>query len=271
MEVVNDKLQGTAFQQSPNVSEGKTISPQLVVLHYTAGRSAESSIEHLLRPGSGASAHLVIGSDGSVTQLAEFTQRTWHAGRSTWRGRRDVNSFSIGIELDNPGRLEPVGDPSSEGVLYKAWFGTTYGADKVVKAVHKHEQKISWWHLYPEAQLESCMNVCEALVAHYSIADIVGHEDIAPGRKTDPGPAFPMENFRSRLFGRDIDSEPSVIEGRGVVEASLLNFRDQPDGLTNGPPLVEGTRVDILERQGDWLRVDVVRRGWVSARFVREE
>lgn len=265
MEIVNDKLQGVDFRQSPNVSEGKTISPQLIVVHFTAGSSAQSSIEHLLKQGSGASAHLVIGLDGKVSQLASFNQRAWHAGRSTWRGRRDVNSFSIGIELDNPGRLEPVGD------RYKAWFGTTYAADKVVRAQHKHEHKMSCWHIYPEAQLAACMEVCEALAGHYPIADIVGHEDIAPGRKTDPGPAFPLDNFRSRLFGRDIDSEPVEVEGRGSVEANLLNFRDGPDGLVDGPPLTEGTRVDILERQGDWLHVDVVRRGWVSAQFVRED
>jgi len=265
MEVVNDKLQGCDFQQSPNISEGTIMTPQLIVVHFTAGRSAESSISHLLKPGSGASAHLVIGLDGSVTQLARFNQRAWHAGRSSWRGRRDVNSFSIGIELDNPGRLEPVGDK------YRAWFGTTYSADKVIKASHKHEHKVSCWHIYPEAQLEACMNVCEALAEHYAIADIVGHEDISPGRKTDPGPAFPMDNFRSRLFGRDTDSEPSVIEGRGSVNTNLLNFRDAPDGVLDGPPLTEGTRVDILERQGDWLRVDVVRRGWVSAGYIRED
>lgn len=265
MEVVNDKLQSCDFQQSPNVSEGRTIAPQLIVVHFTAGRSAKSSIDHLLKPGSGASAHLVIGLDGSITQLARFNQRAWHAGRSAWRGRRDVNSFSIGIELDNPGRLEPVGDQ------YKAWFGAIYSPDKVVKAVHKNEHKLSCWHLYPEVQLDACMSVCEALTAQYSIADIVGHEDISPGRKTDPGPAFPMESFRSRLFGRDIESEPSVVEGRGVVNTNLLNFRESPEGLLDGPPLVEGTKVDILEREGDWVRVDVVRRGWVSADYIRED
>ncbi|MDH5360149.1 MAG: N-acetylmuramoyl-L-alanine amidase [Gammaproteobacteria bacterium] len=263
MEIVEDKLSGVTYIQTPNVSKSRVITPELIVIHFTAGSSADSSIKHMTREGSNASAHIVISQQGEVTQLAGFKQRAWHAGKSQWHGRDDVNSFSIGIELDNPGRLEKTGNK------YRSWFGKDdYQQDEVLHAKHKNESASSYWYIYPTEQLAACQEVCESLIRHYAIKDVVGHEDIAPGRKSDPGPAFPMENFRSALFGRDLDSEPDTAIERGVVSADLLNIRESPNGAMAGAPLTKGTELEVLEREGDWVKVNVVRKGWVSAHYI---
>jgi N-acetylmuramoyl-L-alanine amidase len=224
-------------------------------------RLVESSVRHFLNPASRASAHLVIERDADVTQLADFTQRAWHAGRSSWQGEGDVNSRSIGIELDNAGRLDQVGS------TYRAWFGRSYPEDQVLGASHKNESGMAWWHAFTEPQLEACLEVCQALAAAYDIQDILGHDDVSPNRKSDPGPAFPMESIRSRVFGREGDEPGPAL---GVVSASRLNIRDAPGGVLAGEPLPRGSEVEILRRDGDWLEVDVVRRGWVAARFIVE-
>jgi len=261
MRVEDHRLVDVVFEQTPNVSAGRKITQELIVIHYTGGPDAASSVRHLRNPASQASAHLVIGRDGDITQLADFTQRAWHAGRSRWQGQGDVNSRSIGIELDNAGRLTQVGS------TYRAWFGRSYPEDQVLGASHKNESGMGWWHAFEEPQIEACLEVCQALVAAYDIQDIVGHDDVSPGRKSDPGPAFPLESVRSRVFGRE-GSEPERVVG--VVDANRLNIRDAPGGNLAGEPLPRGTEVEVLRREGDWLEVDVVRRGWVAARFITE-
>jgi N-acetylmuramoyl-L-alanine amidase len=259
MRIEDHRLVDVVFEQTPNVSAGRKITQELIVLHYTAGPDAESSVRHLLNPASQSSAHLVIGRDGDVTQLADFTQRAWHAGRSRWLGQPDVNSRSIGIELDNAGRLVQIGS------TYRAWFGRSYPEDQVLGASHKNESGMSWWHAFTEPQLEACLEVCQALAAAYDIQDIVGHDDVS--NKSDPGPAFPLESIRSRVFGREGDEPERPL---GVVVASRLYIRNAPGGTLAGEPLPRGTEVEILGRDGDWLEVDVVRRGWVAARFIAE-
>ncbi len=98
------------------------------------------------------SSHLLIGRDGSIVQFVSFDERAWHAGRSSWRGREECNDYSIGIELE--------------------------GCDEIA---------------YAEPQYRSLAAVLDALVAAYpTIAPdaLAGHDEVAPGRKTDPGPAF---------------------------------------------------------------------------------
>ncbi len=108
MKVLNHRLhkdEGTPydFVRSPNQSD--PIEPEYLIMHYTAGRNAQSSINWLVNPQARASAHVVIGADGEITQLVAFNRKAWHAGSSQWAGRIGVNNFSIGIELDNPGAL----------------------------------------------------------------------------------------------------------------------------------------------------------------------
>jgi N-acetylmuramoyl-L-alanine amidase len=186
------------FVASPNL--GGLLSAELLVIHNTEGQSVEGAVATLTKrtaiPGARKSAHLVIGRDGSVVQLVPFDRIAWHAGRSAWQGRPDVNTFSIGIELDNAGPLSKV------GAAWRAPFKRDYPEQDVLVAIHsgdpKHIQK--GWHKHSKEQREALLEVGHLLVATYPIRDVVGHDDISPGRKWDPGPAFGMAEFRAELF-----------------------------------------------------------------------
>lgn len=257
--------QPVPFRRSPNARGA--LSPEYLVIHYTAGRNAEESIRWMCNPTAQASAHLVIGRDGAVTQLVPFNQVAWHAGVSSWEGRRGLNRFSIGIELDNAGRLT-----RRTGGWYH-WTGTPrIPDDEVVEAIHKNESTPAAWHDYTPEQLDAALEVSALLVRKYGLRDVLGHDDISPGRKSDPGPAFPMESFRARLFGRQ-DDEPARYR-----VATVLNVRTGPGaGFPTLPqsPLPQGTHVEVLAREGSWRRVDVIDagplgdvQGWVHGRYL---
>lgn len=196
----NDAGQGVRWWMSPNKSEG--IEPRFLVIHYTAGRGLEQTCNWLGNPKAKASAHLVIGRDGEIIQMVKFDERAWHAGKSRWSSERvdfeGLNRHSIGIELDNQGVL--TRDPQG---CWRNWWGERVHDREVAVATHKHGGPERGWHRFTEAQVLAAYCACEALIdAFPGIEDVLGHDDIAPGRKLDPGPAFPMEPFRSWLFGR---------------------------------------------------------------------
>lgn len=197
-----------AFVESPNV--GGAVEHEFLVMHYTAGRNAEQSIAWLARPEARASAHIVIDRDGEITQLVPFDRIAWHAGRSEWLGRAGLNRYSLGIELDNAGRL------TRQGGHWRAWFGDEYADEDVVEATHKHESAASGWHAYSPVQIDAALAAASLLFNHYGLRDVLGHDDIAPGRKSDPGPAFPMASFRGRIVGRGEDE---------AAEERLLRLR----------------------------------------------
>lgn len=261
----NDDDTPVSFVPSPNLSG--TLQPKYLVMHFTAGASAQESIEWLANKKAKASAHVVIGRDGSVTQMVPFDRIAWHAGESCWAGLQGLNNYSIGIELDNAGRLVRRGD------RWRAWFGTCYPDADVLEAVHKNETEICGWEDYTPEQIQSTLTVASLLVAKYDLQDVVGHEDIAPNRKCDPGPAFPMANFRARVMGRASDTPPAY------RTTTKLNIRSGP-GAGNpalpGSPLPAGTTVDFLKAEGGWWRVDVNNsdvalndlEGWVNSRYL---
>lgn len=184
-----------AYKPSPN--HGGAIKPTLLVMHYTAGQNAAGAISWLCNPAAKASAHLVLDQAGVATQLVPFTVSAWHAGQSVWKGKRFCNGFSIGIEMVNPGFLTKRAD----GKFYDI-VGKVVAASSVMFARHKNGGGELPWMIYPKEQLEAAAEIALAITQTYGIKEIVGHEDIAPGRKTDPGPAFPMAGFVSRIFGR---------------------------------------------------------------------
>jgi N-acetylmuramoyl-L-alanine amidase len=201
MIVVDDRLamDGAehSYRASPNFS-GELHRPLGIVMHFTAGRGFEQSCDWLCNPKSKASAHVVIGREGQVQQLVAFDRIAWHAGESKWTFEQHrttverLNAYTLGIELDNFGHLQRRANG------WHTYFGKPVPASDVVIALDE-----TGWHAYTEEQLERAMEVCETLVAAYpSITELLGHSDIAPRRKQDPGPAFPMLSFRSRLFGR---------------------------------------------------------------------
>lgn len=252
-----------SFKATPNV--GGALKPRFLVMHYTAGSSAASSIASLCaqKPQGNASAHIVLARDGAITQLAPFNVVTWHAGVSQWNGIVGLNSASIGIEIDNAGPMNVVGD------RFMAWFGREYPAAEVMMAAHKHGGPVRPWHAYTQAQIERCLELAELLVEHYGLIDVIGHDDIARGRKQDPGPAFPLASIASRALGRTDDAPV-----RYVVSADTLNIRKGPDASFDpvAPELKRGTIVALLEAGDRWSKVEVEGptdiEGWVNNSFI---
>ena len=233
--------------------------PDTVVIHYTAGRDADSSAKFLCSEVK-ASAHLVIGRDGKIIQLVPFNTISWHAGVSAYGVRQGLNRYSIGIELDNAGILQKTGNE------YKSWFGKSYSENEVLNATHRNESQPGYWHTYTEVQIEACRQVCELLIGKYGINLILGHEEIAPGRKQDPGPAFPLDKFRDRLLSNNRSDEPDFIDQKGIVTADFLNIRSGAGVSFEkiAPPLQQGKEVKILEESSGWYKVETTITGWVS-------
>jgi len=139
---------------SPNWDE-RALPVTMAVLHYTE-MEREAALRRLTDPDAKVSAHYFISEDGEVVRLVDEDKRAWHAGVSYWRGHRDVNSASIGIELDNPGHA-------------------------------------NGYREFPDAQIEALLPLLADIVRRHDIprANVVGHSDVAPERKTDPGELFP--------------------------------------------------------------------------------
>jgi len=274
MRIVNHKIvqepgdAQTILQESTS-NKGGSINPEYIIIHFTAGRSAESSVAWFKDSSARASAHLVIGRDGRIFQLMDFTRQAWHAGSSRWAGLKNFNNLSIGIELDNPGRLTKVGD------RYVSWFKKDYTSENVVEAVHKHESSPTHWYEYTEPQIEACFEVCKAIRKKYDIKDVLGHEDVSPYRKTDPGPLFPMESFRARLFGRE-DEVMDIYE----VTGNNVNIRRGPGTEFNSlGQLHQGTQVEFMRAEKGWFFVFVLEKpanneemlyGWIYEGLLRK-
>lgn len=197
----NHRLKGVNYTESPN--QGGPFAPGLpdtIVIHYTAGANAESAIHTLCddQRENKVSAHLVVARDGAVTQLLPFDIIGWHAGVSRWETRSGFNKYAIGIEIDNAGELY-----QRDG-SYESWFGQLYLPEEVISGVHRNQSEISYWHRYTSEQLAVVEAACAALIQRYGIQHILGHEEIAPDRKVDPGPAFPLDEMRARLGGQSL-------------------------------------------------------------------
>ncbi len=144
---------------SPNFGE-RQLPISMVVLHYTEMADAEVALQRMCDPESEVSAHYLISEAGEVTRLVPEEKRAWHAGASYWRGHKDVNSASIGIELDHPGHA----------LGYRP---------------------------FADAQIDALVPLLARIVKTYDIprANVIGHSDVAPARKTDPGELFPWDRL----------------------------------------------------------------------------
>ena len=180
--IVNHRLMGDGVVHLACVKNTRKLEgPDMIVLHYTAGTSAESSSIFLTRPDVSASARLVIGRKGEVFQLVPFHIEAWHAGKSWYAGRGGLNRYSIGIELDNLGKLRFSGD------LFVAECGRVVSPDEVYTDCSGDHP--TYWHRYTERQIRVLQEICSLLEETYPIRDVVGHSVITP-RKIDPGPAL---------------------------------------------------------------------------------
>jgi len=153
--------------------------PDIVVLHYTGMASAEAALARLCDPAAEVSAHWLIAEDGRVWRLVDEAMRAWHAGAGAWGEVEDVNSRSIGVELANTGPLE--GFPP-----------------------------------FPEPQMAALERLLAGLAGRWGIppARVIGHSDMAPGRKTDPGPKFDWR--RLARAGLSVWPEPEAEAGAGL-------------------------------------------------------
>ncbi len=166
---------------------------RFAIAHFTDGATAVSSVDFWRSPAArGAEAHVVIDRDGKVYQIRPFNQRCDHAGDSSWSDARrryyGLNSCSIGIEFANGGYDDPERDAFD-------WAKKLPGF-RSIRAKHKNENITREWEVYPEVQILSGIAVFKAVKIRYNLDDLVGHDDIAPLRKVDPGPAFPMQRVR---------------------------------------------------------------------------
>lgn len=173
-----DSSLATTIRPSPNYGERKGRVPDTLVLHYTGTPTGEEGLLALCDPAKEVSAHYFVAEDGEVIQLVPESQRAWHAGRSYWAGERDMNSVSIGIEIANPGH--DGGTPP-----------------------------------YPPQQIAAVIALCRDICTRWQITPcrVLGHSDLAPDRKTDPGEHFPWAVLAKAGVGHYV--APTPIEAKG--------------------------------------------------------
>ena len=192
---------------SPNHGPRRNgLRPSLIVLHYTAMDSAEAACARLCDPAAEVSAHYLITGKGETVQLVPEDQRAWHAGAGEWRGQDDINSRSIGIELDNRGN-----------------------------------------HPFSEPQMVTLETLLRGIMERWSIPPegVIGHSDMAPGRKIDPGPRFDWPRLaRQNLAGKgsryaenDRGSDPTPAAFIAAAHAAGYTATDDIDLLLHSTRL----------------------------------
>ena len=146
----------------------------MVILHYTGMQSGQAAIDRLRDPEARVSAHYVVEEDGRLFRLVDEERRAWHAGKSFWKGETDINACSIGVEIVNPGHE----------------FG---------------------YRAFPDAQIETVIRLLDDIRGRWSIENtrILGHSDVAPARKEDPGELFPWKRLAEQGHGLWFEPVPA--------------------------------------------------------------
>jgi len=202
--------------------EGRT--PDLLILHYTGMQNEQAALDRLCDPAAKVSAHYCIGEDGTLYALVPESRRAWHAGVAAWEGTRDINARSIGIELVNPGHE----------------FG---------------------YRPFPEPQISRLVELAADILEHHAIAPwhVLGHSDVAPLRKRDPGELFPWR----QLAGAGIGLWPQASDDD--------RFRAEPGDTTTARQLLAdfGYGLDAFGSDNETVCriVAAVQRHWRPARL----
>jgi N-acetylmuramoyl-L-alanine amidase len=203
-----------AERPSPNFGPRRDDGPiELLVLHYTGMRDAESAIARLCDPGAEVSAHYLVDEDGTVLRLVDEAQRAWHAGASHWRDIDDVNSRSIGIEIVNPGHE----------------FG---------------------YRDFPAAQMAAVIDLSREILGRHPIPprNVVGHSDIAPTRKLDPGEKFDWPSLAARGVGLfPLEGETTSRDLITLLGAYGYDVRDRTAAIAAFQRRFRISRIDGIE------------------------
>ncbi|MDP1619326.1 N-acetylmuramoyl-L-alanine amidase [Phenylobacterium sp.] len=225
---------------SPNFNE-RPGPPDIVVMHYTGMESGEAAIARLRDPEAKVSSHYVVEEDGRIFTLVAEERRAWHAGVSFWKGERDINGRSIGIEIVNPGHE----------------FG---------------------YRPFPDAQIAAVIALTADIRTRWMIADgdIIAHSDVAPARKIDPGELFPWKTLAQAGHGLWVEPDPAPgaplaegAEGAGVFafQAGLtrLGYECPPSGQFDSATT---TVVSAFQRHWRPHQVDGIADGETRARLI---
>ncbi len=183
MSVFMPDFAGAAVRPSPNFGERRGgLAADLILLHYTGMRSGQGAEDWLVDPRSEVSSHYIVHEDGCVVQMVREADRAWHAGVSVWKGRTDINSCSVGIEIVNPGHQLGYAD-------------------------------------FPQAQIEAVIALCRDVAVRHGVAPerVLAHSDVAPGRKADPGEKFPWAALHAAGVGHLVPAAP-IGGGRFMAE-----------------------------------------------------
>jgi N-acetylmuramoyl-L-alanine amidase len=267
-------LQGENVVHTNTKKKSGTMKPKFIVVHYTASDNYEGDVRTLSSSSAQASCHLVLSPEGELTQVGKFTDVLWHAGRSSWKGYNGLNRYSIGIEVTSPG---PVDKVASDPDRYKTWYGAIAKSPyNYVYKAHKNGGPERWWAGFTQKQIEVLKELVPFLMKQYGIEEVVGHDDIAPGRKQDPGPCMP-DSLWSYFEGRDQNTDDEVLEpviqdsGISSYKAQVmvdrgdnLNVRRSPNGEIIGS-LYSGLIVEVLKFDGNWryIKTPGGYTGWV--------
>lgn len=283
MEIKKNKLVGEniSFDATKKVS-GKygSNSPDTIIIHYTAINSTKVAVRTLKNPKVRASAHMVVGREGEIVQLVKLNVIAWHAGKSGYsfpdKKRTTFNKYSIGIEISNDGFLKKVDGK------YMNWYKKEVAAEFAYEGKHRNYPKTrsTFWHSYTDIQTKRVYEICAALIKEYpTIKYILGHEEIAPGRKTDPGPAFPLDDLRKEMkvwIPGTPEPEPKKEKmplGTVGVASGKINFRSGPSSSfeKTAEAVEKDEKVLILSKVGDWYEVMQDITGWISKKYVTQD
>jgi len=252
-------------QLSPHHWKGRT-STDCLVLHYTANESLADAIA--LMRARGVSAHYIVGTAGETVRLVRERDRAWHAGQSAWNGRDQVNQRSIGIEMVNFGWGEAI----EAGRIRRTEDGAVQLA-AAASAVVRDDRPASAgfvWAAYPEAQVLAVLALVTAIVVRHKIdpTQVIGHEHVAPGRKRDPGPAFPWPRVSAAL-ARVAHRERPVTR---AVQSHCARLGFPPPGGIDGAwgAQTEAVITRLVARHGDYYGLTPPDRTWAARRAFAE-
>ncbi|HBS99177.1 MAG TPA: N-acetylmuramoyl-L-alanine amidase [Citreicella sp.] len=276
MRIINHKVEGLTFQEAHYI--GDVITPEIVVLHDTAGRLEKgNSAAYLASANSGkVSVQFVLERDGTVTQLVPTNRRANHAGQSSYHGRTGCNGFSIGIEIVNPGKMTTVGElgrwlrnGSYSADKGRAWWGQIFeaGGEFDIEYVDTPQHGAGVWMAYTVEQIDALAALLSALFRDIpTLKDITTHWYVSPGRKIDTNPLFPLEHIRALVLGRDDPADAAAEEGSSLPAINDMMVQIKAAGDTLNMRRWPSFNPNVIAAIPDGVVVPVIRSGSFDGR-----